>query len=52
MQFNHRKIIKPILKAHFDGFWRMNEEAFPTRHRQNNLETVQKALRYGMARKI
>ena len=47
MQFDHRGIIKRILKDHFDGFWRMNEEAFPAQYRQDILETVQKALRCG-----
>lgn len=47
MQFDHRGIIKRILKDHFDGFWKMNEEAFPAQYRQDIIETVQKSLRCG-----
>ena len=40
MQFDHRGIIKRILKDHFNGFWEMNEEAFPAQYRKDILETV------------
>ncbi|MEK4230503.1 transposase zinc-binding domain-containing protein [Solibacillus sp. FSL H8-0538] len=47
MQFDHRGIIKRMLNDHFDGFWRMNQEAFPAAYRQDILETVQKTIRCG-----
>ena len=47
MQFEHRGVIKRILKDHFDGFWRLHQEKFPAAYRHDIEETVQKAIRCG-----
>ena len=44
MFFNHRDVIKRILKDHFDGFWRLHEEKFPAVYRYEIEETVQTAI--------
>ena len=45
--FNHRVVIKRILKDHFDGFWRLHQEKFPAVYRHEIEETVQKAIQCG-----
>jgi plasmid rolling circle replication initiator protein Rep len=40
-------IIKKILKDHFDGFWKMNSDTYPSSYRDDIKETVQKAIRCG-----
>lgn len=47
MQFNHRGIIRRILKDHFDGFWQLHQNLFPAVYRKDIEETVLKAMRCG-----
>lgn len=47
MQFNHRGIIKRILKDHFDGFWQFHQNLFPAAYQKDIEETVLKAMRCG-----
>lgn len=47
MQFNHRGIIKRILKDHFDEFWQLHQNRFPAAYRKDIEETVLKAMRCG-----
>lgn len=47
IQFNHRGIIKRILKDHFDGFRQFHQNLFPAAYRKDIEETVLKAMRCG-----
>lgn len=39
--------VKQILKDHFDGFWRMHHDRFPSEYRDDIKETVEKAIKCG-----
>lgn len=46
-QLRNSGVIKQILKDHFDGFWKIHSDLFPTEYREHIKETVEKTIRCG-----
>lgn len=40
-------VIKQMLKEHFDGFWKMHYDVFPSDYREDIKEAVEKTIRCG-----